>query len=500
MMRKSRKQVYSILMVTTEIMPIAKSGGMADAVSALAQELDRGGHDVRILMPRYRSIERERLYRYPTPYTVRVGQSVYTTALFEGRLGDSSVVVYYLDYEDLYAREGIYGAGSDGYPDNLRRFSVLSHAAVQLGGFIGWHPHVIQSHDWPTALVPLAATRTTRRSEQRPATVLTIHNVGYQGSFPVADFPQTGFGWADLTDSGLLHHDEINLLRCGIISSDMITTVSPRYAEEIQTPRKGFLLDQELSSRKGSLVGILNGVDYAVWNPERDPFLDVKYTSETVALKSRIKKKLQEELDLPVDERAPMIGMISRLVEQKGWDEMITPGFGALADILGGTNAQVVVLGSGEPRYEYYLRQLAHRYDNLAAVIGFDERLAHVIEAASDFILMPSRYEPCGLNQLYSMRYGTLPIATRTGGFVDTIEQAGPRGGTGFFIDEPSPVSITAAVRDALKIWHGERNRIEAMQRTAMKERFSWESAAAAYVDVFERAIEVARSSSRAAG
>lgn len=487
-----KNQNYSILMVTTELVPFAKSGGMADAVAALAQELDRQGHDVRLLMPRYHTIRKERLHRFPTPYPIRVGQQIFTTALYEGRLGDSSAVVYFIDHEELYAREGIYGHDGVSYPDNLKRFSVLSHAALQLGEFVGWHPQVMQSHDWPSALLPLLSARQKKRRTPRPATVMTIHNVGYQGNFAVADFPETGLGWESLAESGLLHHNEINLLKTGIVNADIVTTVSPQYAEELQTPRRGFLLDREIASRRDALVGILNGVDYSVWNPERDPFLDVKYTGETIALKGRLKTQLQRELDLPERDDIPMIGMVSRLVEQKGWEELAVPGFGALPDLLEKDNLQIAVLGSGDERYHYYLRALAHRFSNLGVRLDFDEALAHLIEAGSDFFLMPSRYEPCGLNQLYSLRYGTLPIVTRTGGLVDTVQPIGPKGGTGFFIEEASPSAIVQAVTAAVQMWHRERTRIETMQRAAMKLRFEWPEAAEAYISAFTRAIEAA--------
>lgn len=488
MARKKRKN-HSVLLVTSEAVPFAKSGGLADAVSALAQELDRAGHDVRILMPRFYPIKRDRLYRYPTPFTVRVGQEIFTTAIYEGRLGETSVVVYFIDHEELYGREGIYGSQAGGYADNLKRFALLSHAAFAIGPFIGWEPQVMHAHDWPTALVPVIASRRGAMGATRPATVLTIHNVGYQGTFPVSDLPQSGLNWVDLSESSLLHFDSLNLLKAGIANADVVTTVSPRYAEEIRTPRRGFSLDKVLSDRGDSLVGILNGVDYDVWNPEKDPHLDVKYTAETVALKERVKHSLQQELGLPVTNAVPLIGMVSRLVDQKGFEELSSPGFGALPDILEQNDVQLAILGSGEERYEYFLRSLAHRYRNLSVVIGFDERLAHLIEAASDFFLMPSRYEPCGLNQLYSLRYGTLPIVTRTGGFVDTVEQASPRGGTGFFIEEACPSAISATVDQAVTMWHRERNRIEAMRRLAMKQRFDWERAAAEYVTVYARAI-----------
>lgn len=488
MRRRKKKQHVSVLMVTSEAFPIVKSGGLADAVSALARELDAMGHDVRILMPRYYAVRRESLYRYPSPFALRVGQDLYVSALYEGRLEGSSVVTYFIDHEDLYGRDGIYGNDGGSFADNLKRFSLLSHAALELGRFIGWEPQLIHAHDWPAALTPYLARRQEKRSGRRPASVLTIHNVGHQGAFAVGQLPETGLSWSELDNSGLLHHDSLNMMRSGIVHADVITAVSRRYAEEIQTPRYGFSLDQVLSTRSDSIRGIMNGVDYAVWNPEKDPYNDIKYTTETVALKSRIKEELQQELGLRVDADVPLIGMVSRLVDQKGFEELLSPGFGSLPDILTDLDCQVAVLGSGEPRYEHYLRTLAVRYANLSVVIGFDERLAHLIEGAADFFLMPSRYEPCGLNQLYSLRYGTLPIVTRTGGFVDSVEPISPRGGTGFFVDDLSPVSIYETVKDAITLYRSEPARIDSMRRAAMKVRFSWEESASHYLVAYEEA------------
>ena len=491
MRRRRKKQHVSVLMVTSEAFPLVKSGGLADAVSALSRELDALGHDVRILMPRYYAVRRDSLYRFPAPFTVRVGQDLYTAALYEGRLEGSSVVTYFIDYEDLYGRDGIYGsAAGDAFGDNLKRFGLLSHAALALGRFIGWEPQVIHAHDWPAALTPYLAHRQGERSGRRPASVLTIHNVGHQGAFAVGQLPETGLSWSELASSGLLHHDSLNMMRSGIIHADVITTVSRKYAEEIQTPRYGFSLDEVLSSRSDAIHGIMNGVDYSVWNPEKDPYNDIKYTAETVALKARIKEQLQQELGLRVDPDVPLIGMVSRLVDQKGFEELVCPGFGSLPDILSTLDCQVAILGSGNPAYEHYLRTLAARYADLSVVIGFDERLAHEIEGASDFFLMPSRYEPCGLNQLYSLRYGTLPIVTRTGGFVDSVEPISPRGGTGFFIDDLSPVSIYETVKDALTLFRNEPARIDSMRRAAMKARFAWSESAAHYLTAYEEAKE----------
>ncbi|MBU8912876.1 MAG: glycogen synthase [Spirochaetales bacterium] len=488
-MARSRKRIHHrILMVTTEAVPFAKSGGLADAVTALAQELDRAGHDVRLLMPRYYGIRRDQLFRFPSPLRVQIGEEHYESAVYEGRLPDSEVVVYFLDHEELFGRDGIYGVGGEAFDDNLHRFTVLSHAALTIGPRLGWEPEIIHSHDWPTALVPMLARR-GQSSAHQPATVLTVHNLGYQGSYPVGMLPKTGLSWSELPESGLLHHDELNMLKAGILNADMVTTVSPTYAAEIQTPLHGFSLDQVLTSRSERLAGILNGVDYSLWNPERDHHLDVNYTAETVALKERSKSALQTELGLPVTNDVPLIGTVSRLVSQKGFAELLAPGYGALPTVLTEMPIQVVVLGTGEPEYEYQLRRLSDRFPNLTAIIGFDDGLAHRIEAGADFFLMPSRYEPCGLNQLYSLRYGTIPIVTRTGGLADTVRDVTPEGGTGIVLGHACPSEIINGIRRAVTMWKESPNQIAAVRRAGMKERYAWESAAGHYLEAYARAI-----------
>jgi len=488
-MAQSRKNTrYQILMVTAEAVPFAKSGGLADAVSALAKELDRAGHDVRLLMPRYYGINRDQLFRFPSPFHLQIADERFETAIYEGRLPDSEVVVYFLDHEELYGRDAIYGAKGEAFADNLRRFTVLSHAALNLGPRLGWEPDIIHAHDWPTALIPMLARR-GRARVTNPATVLTVHNLGYQGNYPVSMLPETGLSWSELAESGLLHHDELNMLKAGLLTADMVTTVSPTYAAEIQTPLHGFSLDRVLASRSDRLVGILNGVDYSLWNPELDRHLDVNYTAETVALKERAKSALQSELGLEVSSDVPLIGIVSRLVPQKGFEELVAPGYGALPAVLSEMPVQIVVLGTGDPGYENEFRRLAARLPNLKAIIGFDNALAHRIEAGADFFLMPSRYEPCGLNQLYSLRYGTIPIVTRTGGLADTVREITTEGGTGIVLDHACPSEITRGIGRAVKMWTENPNQLAAVRRAGMKERYAWESAIGNYLKVYAKAI-----------
>lgn len=486
-MSPRKQDNYRILMVTSEADPFAKTGGLADAVTALSRSLAEQGHDVRILMPRYYDIRRDHLFRHPTPLRIPLGERVYTAALYEGRLPNSAVPVYFLDYEQLYGREGFYGPAGDGdWQDNLERFSVLSHAPLYLPEFLGWSPQLLHAHDWPTALsLLLLKLPGLRGILPDTAGVLTIHNIGYQGIFDVDQLPTTGVPWEDLSNSGLLHHNRLSLLRTGICSADAITTVSPGYALEIQTPRYGFSMDPVLARRGDVITGILNGADYSVWNPETDPHLLVNYTAETVALKNRVKTALQTRMGLPVDQTVPLIGMVSRLVSQKGFEELLSPGYGVLPEVLDTFRVQFVIVGTGDPRYEHELRLLADRFPNLTVRLAFDERLAHQVEAGADFFLMPSRYEPCGLNQMYSLRYGTIPIVTATGGLRDTVQPATESGGTGFLIEEPCPGAILRAIERAVKLWSDTPNRVDTLRKAGMKLRFAWSAAASEYLRLY---------------
>lgn len=478
-------------MVTSEAEPFAKTGGLADAVSALSRALSEQGHDVRIVMPRYYDIRRDQLFHHPTPFRLTVGKRTYETALYEGRLSNSSVPVYLIDHEQLYGREGLYGPTGDAdWPDNLERFSVLSHAPFFLSEYLGWSPDILHAHDWQSAL-SLLLRSVGPNAGMLPLTagVLTIHNVGYQGVFEVDELPVTGLRWEDLTDSGLLHHNRLSLLRAGIENACAITTVSPGYALEIQTPRYGFSMDPVLARRGDVVTGILNGVDYGTWNPETDPNLPVNYTVETVALKARLKASLQTRMSLPVDESVPLIGMVSRLVSQKGFEELLSPGYGILPEALHTLPIQVVLVGTGEPRYEHELRLLADRFPNLSVRLAFDERLAHLVEAGSDFFLMPSRYEPCGLNQMYSLRYGTIPIVTATGGLRDTVQPATETGGTGFLIEEPCPGAILRTLERVVKLYKESPSRIDTLRKAGMKVQFSWATAASEYARLYTGAL-----------
>ncbi|MDX9827039.1 MAG: glycogen synthase GlgA [Spirochaetia bacterium] len=487
-----------ILMISSEAVPFAKSGGLGDAVSALAVSLSELGHDVRLLMPRYYSIHKEGLKALEGPMGVPMGDAEHWTEVFSALLPNSHVPVYFLDYEAFFGRGGVYGdSNKEEYSDNPRRFALLSRAAFQLCRKLGWIPDMLHAHDWPTSLVPVYLSTLESNDEfSKTASVLSIHNLGYQGIYPKEHFPFFGLDWASFHGAGLEFHDSINLLKAGICSADCLSTVSPTYAREIQTPAYGFDLDGLLRYRSRNLVGILNGVDYRVWNPEIDPYIPATYSVHRMEGKAVCKKALQESFGLSLDPSLPLIGMVARLTEQKGIEEMFSKGFGAIPEVCRSLAVQFAVIGSGEAWCEEELTRLSERFPNFKAKIGYDDKLAHLVEAGSDFFLMPSRYEPCGLNQMYSLRYGTLPIVHRTGGLADSVQnyvqETGD--GTGFMFDDLTPRALYNTIGWAVWAWYNRNTHIEMMRTKAMTRVFSWEKSAREYTALYSRALALGRS------
>jgi starch synthase len=483
-----------VLMVTSELVPFAKAGGLGDMVPALSAELARQGVDVRIVMPRYYGIGRDQLEAAAAPLGVPMGGVEAWVGVFEGRLPGSEVPVYFLDHEQLFGREGIYGPrGGSAFDDNLARFALLSRGALQLVKQQEWAPDVVHAHDWPAAALPaMLYTLESKGLLGDTASVLTIHNLGYQGWFPKDGFPVLGLPWELYHKGGFERHGSINLLQAGIRFADILTTVSPTYAQEIQTLVYGEGLDALLRHRDWDLFGVLNGIDYEVWNPETDPLIPANFSHDDLAGKAVCKAALQREAGLDEDPDVPIVGIVSRLVDQKGFPELVGPSFGSLYAICTELDLQLVVLGTGDGWAERELMQLSWRLDNLSVALEFNERVAHLIEAGSDFFLMPSRYEPCGLNQMYSLRYGTLPIVRRTGGLADTVESYDERtgDGTGFVFDELTPASIYNTVSWATRAWYQRREQVEAMRVRAMQQRFSWAGAAERYAELYQWAID----------
>lgn len=483
-----------ILMVTAETVPFAKTGGLADMVSALAIQLSKMGHDVKIVMPRYYKIDRSKLTKLEGPMAIAAGQvetwsAVYTTTM----PGCDSLPVYFIDHEQCFGRDGVYGVPSEtDFHDNPYRFAVLNHGAFQLCRKLNWYPDVIHCHDWSACLAPVILKHVCRYCGfEKTASVLTIHNQGYQGQYSKESFNSLGIGWGLYYGAGFEHNGGINFLQAGVSSADMITTVSPTYAKEIQTPDGGFGMDGLLRVRKEVIKGILNGADLKEWNPKIDKKIPANYSAKNMKGKAVCKEELQKKMGLEVDPDIPVIGIVTRLADQKGIAEIFAPSYGSIYSVCNDMRVQVVVLGSGEAWCENEIKNLQSKLPNFRAYIGYDDALSHLIEAGSDFFLMPSKYEPCGLNQIYSMLYGTLPIVRKTGGLADTVDNYNQDtgDGTGFVFEQLTPRAIYDTVGWAVWAYYNKKDHIKKMQQTGMKKTFGWDEAAEKYLEVYKEAL-----------
>jgi starch synthase len=483
-----------ILMITSEVVPFAKAGGLGDMVAALAAELSRQGHDVRVLLPRYFSVDIGRLRRFGDPLGVPLSGTEEWCAVYCSRLPGSEVPVYFLDHQALYGRDGIYGSKTEpSYVDNLQRFALLSRGAFQLCRALDWFPDVMHSHDWPAALVPVCLyAREFEGPFADTGSVLTIHNLAHQGVFPKEDFKHLPFDPELYQSFGFESPDGLNLLQAGLQNADILTTVSPTYAQEIQTADFGCGLDPLLRQRSSDLFGVLNGMDYEVWNPETDLNIHANYSEEKIAGKELNKIALLEAMGLEVDLEKPLFAMVSRLVDQKGFGELCGPTHGSLYSICDDFELQFAILGTGDAWCEEELEVLDQKLVNLSVALEFNDSLAHLMVAGADFFLMPSVFEPCGLSQMYALRYGTLPIVRRTGGLADTVESYDEKtgDGTGFVFDLLTPSTLYDTVGWALWAWYNRRDQIREMQRRAMAVRFPWEQSARRYAELYRSAVD----------
>lgn len=478
-----------VLVVASEVYPLVKTGGLADVAGALPAALRERGIDARILVPAYPGVA-ERLEERGTARALGDVLGVGPSRLVEGRMPDSGVPVWLVDCPALYDRPGGPYVGPDGHdhPDNALRFALLSRVAVLLGqgeAVAGWKADVIHASDWQTGLVP-AYVRFSGRPG--PATVFTIHNLHFAGLFGPEILPALGLPVHAYSINGVEFYGAVSFLKAGLYYADRLSTVSPTYAWEITTPEGGRGFDGLLTgrARAGHLVGILNGVDYALWDPRHDPHLAMRYGPDTVAEgKAANKAALQKELGLEPRQDVPLLGLVSRFSDQKGIDLVI----GAASHLLE-AGAQLAVLGSGDRALEQAFEALGHnRPDRVAVTIGYDEALSHRIQAASDLFLVPSRFEPCGLTQLYALRYGALPIVRRTGGLADTVvDLTNETAGTGFLFDSPTAEGILSAFYRALGFYQ-KRDALHYARRRAMAQDFGWQRAAEAYVDLYEDAL-----------
>ncbi|HWR51940.1 MAG TPA: glycogen synthase GlgA [Bryobacteraceae bacterium] len=464
-----------ILMVAPEATPFAKTGGLADVVGALSATLRSLGHEIAVFMPRYAHVSLQGLPRVYQDLRVWFGPTCHTCTVYEA--SDRGVCYWLLDCPHLFDREGIYGDEAGDYPDNHARFAVLNHAALNVIRYL-FRPDIIHCHDWQTGLLPtyIKTRYALDPSFIGPKTVFTIHNLGYKGLFPRTALAEVGLDDA-LFSPGLLEFDgQISYLKAGLVYSDALTTVSRAYAREIQTPELGFGLESTLQQRADVLWGIQNGVDYSEWDPSVDTHIAARYTPEDLSGKRACKADLLGALGMEENLERPLIGIVSRLAGQKGFDLIEEAG-----DALMAEDVALAVLGSGDPRYENLFRDLAERYPGRVGLyVGYNNELAHKIEAGADLFLMPSEYEPSGLNQIYSLRYGTVPVVRATGGLDDTVEA----GVTGFKFREYTGAALLSAMRTALAAY-GDRKRWNAIVQEGMRRDYSWARSAREYEELY---------------
>jgi starch synthase len=505
-----------IVHAASEVVGFAKTGGLADVAGSLPRALARRGHRSAIILPLYRSARAAKVPLRPTEQTVTipVGSRWVVGRLWQSTLPDSDVPVYLIEQADYFDRDdpaqgrGLYqftlpsGQKLD-YPDNAERYIFFSRAVLEALRLLDLWPDVLHTHDWQTGLVPVYLREIYRRAPsftlaqryEKLRTVFTIHNIAYQGLFPQGDLALTGLDWRLFNYQQLEFYGQLNLLKAGIVFADWLTTVSARYAEEIQTPYFGFGLQGVLSERRSRLTGIVNGVDYTHWDPVTDKYLPARYNIESVGPgKGACKAALQRRYGLPEERRAPLLAMIARLVEQKGLELL---GKAAEAILAGPEQppAQLVVLGEGDPVYHRMLLDLQKRFPRqVGLTLAFDEALAHQIEGGADLFLMPSLFEPSGLNQLYSLKYGTVPVVRACGGLADTIVDCTPETladgtATGFTFVAFSTPAFLSAVGRALEMYRSRPEQWRQLQRNGMRQDWSWDRSAAEYEKVYSAVV-----------
>ena len=473
-----------IVMIASEAQPFSKTGGLADVATALPKALGRLGHDVTLITPRYRGIADGPIV---DSLAIEVAGHRFTANLIEARIGPGARVLL-VDCPELYDRSGIYYDAHGDYPDNAARFAFLSAAAIDWASQKDDPFDIVHAHDWQGGLAPIysrALAVPKVPGVPKVSAVFTIHNLAYQGIFEKSWVPKLGLAWNDYTISGFEFFDRLSFMKAGINFADAITTVSPTYAEEIQRPEYGHGLDGVIRARRDALVGILNGIDHDEWNPLADSFLPAPFDAESLDGKAAAKRALLEACGFTITDELlarPVIGMVSRMVDQKGLD-LIEAAAGDLAML----DATFVIVGTGESRYQNMWTNLSRwRADRISVLIGFDERRAHLVEGGADIFLMPSRFEPCGLNQMYSLRYGTVPVVRAVGGLVDTVRPYNPRNGqgNGFLFSEYQPTAMMRALGAALTAYPNKRIWTR-LQKNGMRADFSWDRSAGEYVKMY---------------
>ncbi|HOZ48264.1 MAG TPA: glycogen synthase GlgA [Candidatus Hydrogenedentes bacterium] len=483
-------EALKILYMTSELAPLVSTGGLGDVANALPRALHALGHDVRVAIPCYDAIPPEYRGDEYCMCVIDLGGQPVHGAMRVGCVPETEIPLYLIEHHEFFSRGAPYGFGAYEFEDNAARFCFFSLAVLDGVPQTGWKPDLVHVHDWHTSAVPAyLKTRPLRDPTWRDLpSLLTIHNLNYQGRYPASRLPQTGLPPELFTEDCLEFYGDLNLMKAGIAFASKVNTVSPTYAEEIQTQEFGAGLEGFLRTRTRDVTGILNGVDYSLWHPERDPFTPVPFSVSNMAGKQTCKAALQAKVGLPVRD-VPVFGMVTRISWQKGTDLVVE-----CLDHLLGHDIQLVVLGVGDPFYEQTFRDAVARHPGkLTAIIRFDVALSHLITAGSDFFLMPSRYEPCGLSQMYSLAYGTVPICHRTGGLADSIRSLSTDDtehgrGTGILFAPFGVAAFLDAVGQAIALYQ-DRKALTAVRRAGMSEDFSWTRAAEAYESLFRAAM-----------
>jgi len=485
----------NIVFATSEVAPFAKTGGLADVCGALPIDLQQAGHQLAVIAPAYRQVKSAGLPIEPlgVKFDIPIGNKIVRGRLLRGTLPGSEVPVYFVEQDDYFDRPELYRFKGEDYKDNCERFVFFCRAALESIRLLHLQVDLFHCHDWQTSLIPayLHIEYLHTHGYENIASLLTIHNLAYQGIFWHWDMLLTGLDWKYFNWHQMEFYGKLNLLKTGLVFADWLTTVSPTYSKEIQEDPLGCGLDGILRQRSEQLTGIVNGVDYAAWNPAADVNLPERYNaSNWQAGKAACKAALQRELGLPEAPRTPVVALVGRLADQKGWDLVVE----VLRNWVHSMDVQWVILGTGEPYYHDTLGQLAREFPNrIAARLEFSDPLAHRIEGGADIFLMPSRYEPCGLNQLYSLKYGTVPVVRATGGLVDTVTDATPDTlaagtATGFAFHDMHAGALDATLRRAVEAYWQNADTWRQLVETGMQQDWSWKASAQRYLEVYGHA------------
>jgi len=476
-----------VAFVVSECVPFAKTGGLADVAGALPAKIAELGHEVIVIMPYYHKVKEsaENIASIGKRVTAPISVKMVDAELYQAR--KNGVGFYFIKKDDYYDREQLYGTSEGDYLDNAERFMFFCKAALETLKALDFKPDIIHCHDWQSGLVPALVNEYRPRNGffHNARCVFTIHNLAYQGSFWHLDMPMTGLPWSYFTPDGFEYYGKINLIKSGIVYSDVINTVSEKYSKEIQTEEYGCGLEGVLKARSERLFGILNGVDYDQWSPEKDEYIAANYSIDNLGGKLECKKDLLQEFNLSYDPKRPLIGVISRLADQKGFD-LIADDIDKIMKL----NIGFILLGTGEQKYHELFTKIGKRFHRRAGIrIDFDNALAHKIEAGCDMFLMPSRYEPCGLNQIYSLKYGTVPIVRATGGLDDTITDYDPKtgDGNGFKFTQYTPEALIETIKRAVRLF-ADKKQWAKLVRNGMSCDFSWNKSADKYVRLYETA------------